>query len=158
MPRIYRPEGRDVNKPTIQAQLGCLSCNLIHKGRGEFIGLEEIKQFVSPKDMKIAVLELGILMGLIHFHGNNDAYDVELFLGKEEKSKKCRFYLADFDLSENVKSYDESTVNRLTWSLDAVPYFPRDSVDHELFEIFREGYLSVAPSEELVNKIFEYYD
>lgn len=157
MPRVFRPEGRNVVKPTIQAQLGWPSSSLIHKGRGEFIGLKEIKEYIQTDDLQTACYELGVMMSLIHFVGKNDAYDMELYLGKEANSKKCRFYIADFDLSEEITKYDNGTYERLTWCFDAVPYFPRKSVDPELFEFFYKGYCKFGPID-VVEKIFEDYD
>lgn len=159
MPRIYRPEGRHSSGLTLQAQMGEPSCRLVHKGRGEFIGLKEIRQYVSPSDLKVAARELGTAMALIHFVGRNDAYDLEVFLGKEANTKKCRFYLADFDLSEEVPAgkLNPQVVERLTWSLDAIPYFPRPDTDQELFDLFLDGYKSVAGNEAAVQSIFADY-
>ncbi len=161
MPRVFRPEGKDIIKPTIQAQLGCPSCSMIHKGRGEFMGLEQIKTYVDDKDIENVSYELGVLMGLIHFVGKNDAYDVELYMGKETNSRKCRFYLADFDLSEEYKTLSPAIIQRLTWSLDAVPYFPTEDSDSELFKKFKKGYtevaISVGISDDIVDTIFENY-
>lgn len=158
LPMIFRPEGKTSRKPTIQAQLGWSSGRIVHKGRGEFVGLAEIREYVSQKDMVRACRELGVMMGLIHHVGKNDAYDVELFLGKEAHTKKCRFYLADFDLSEQVKSYDDAaTMGRITWSMDAVPYFPRPSCDTVLYDVFRKGYETMT-TPEIAARIFENYD
>jgi hypothetical protein len=156
LPRVFRPEGRGMNMPTLQAQLGWPAGRMVHKGRGEFIGLKEILEYVSVDEVLKACYDLGILMGLIHHIGRNDAYDVEVYLGKEANSKKCRFYVADFDLSEQVKEYDEDTIERMIWSLDAVPYFPREVVDISMFKVFREGYEKVVPVD-IAAKVFEGY-
>lgn len=161
MPRIFRPEGRNVQKPTIQAQLGCPSGSMIHKGRGEFIGLEQIRSYVSEREIHNACYELGVLMGLIHHVGQNDAYDIELFLGKESGAKKCKFYVADFDLTEEIKSYDKRSLERIIWSLDAVPYFPIEDTDAILFELFKKGYSEVCQvtnvNQRIVESIFDSY-
>lgn len=178
MPKIYRPDdirysksiqSRKYNsapsilqtngktKYTIQAQLGITSGRMIFKGRGEFIGLKEIKEFVSNEDLKVASYELGMIMGLIHFVGNNDAYDIEVYLGKDYMSKKVRFYIADFDMSEEIKEFDDSTIERMTWSIDAVPYFPTKSSDPVLFELFKKGYSIIAKNPVIVEKVFEKY-
>lgn len=157
LPRIFRPEGRFSTLPTIQAQLGWKSGRMMHKSRGEFIGFEELQAYVSKKDLEIVAHELGIMMGLIHFIGKNDAYDVELYFGKEAGAKKPRFYLADFDLSESIKSYDEDTISRMTWSLDAVPYFPREDVDPDLYETFRLDYKQMEDQVGVADKVFEAY-
>ncbi len=164
LPRIYRPEGRDYTaKPTIQAQLGLVSGSMIHKGRGEFLGLKECAAIVGDRgDLERACYELGAVMGLIHFRGKNDAYDVEVYLGKEAGSKKCRFYIADFDLTEEIKELDDPvTLERMTWSIDAVPYFPTTHSDEALFELFRKGYKEIADGcgvdESVVEAVFENY-
>ena len=158
LPRIFRPEGKDVIRPTIQAQLGVQSVQMVHKGRGEFMGLEQLMKIVPAKNLKVAAYELGIMMGLIHFHGRNDAYDIEVFLGKEKGAKQARFYIADFDLTEEVKAYDAATIKRMYWSLDAVPYFPKQDVNSLLYNEFRKGYAKIAPSKEIEEAIFEHYD
>ena len=163
MPRVFRPEGKDFMKPTIQALLGVKSSRVVYKGRGENIGLEQIREYISSEELDKMSHELGILMGLIHFVAKNDAYDIELYLGKESNSKKCRLYIADFDLSENIISYDKETIERIAWSLDAVPYFPKPNVDIHLFSKFEKAYRHIAImsgiSKEIVDMIFEqYYD
>lgn len=158
LPRVYRPEGRDEIKPTLQAQLGWPSGRMVHKGRGEFIGLKEVRElFSSEEELEQACYELGVMMGLIHFVGKNDAYDVELYIGKEARTKKCRFYLADFDLSEEVKDFNDETISRITWSLDAVPYFPTEDSSPKLFDRFKEGYTLAANNDEVVDTIFDTY-
>jgi serine/threonine protein kinase len=154
LPRIYRPNRDDGY--TIQAQLGSDSCHIVHKGRGEFIGLKEIKEYMSDDDIETACNELGMMMALIHFVGKNDAYDIEVFLGKELHSKKCRFYIADFDLSEEIKQYDSETIERICWSIDAVPYFPHEN-NEKLFNLFKNGYSKICNNNDLVEKIFENY-
>lgn len=158
LPRIFRPEGKDVIRPTIQAQLGVQSVQMIHKGRGEFMGLEQLSKIVPAEKLKVAAYELGLMMGLIHFHGRNDAYDIEVFLGKEKGAKQVRFYIADFDFTEEIKTYDEATIERIYWSLDAVPYFPKKDVNPVLYNQFRKGYAKIAPYKDIEAVIFERYD
>jgi hypothetical protein len=154
LPRIYRPNKHD--GPTIHAQLGCNSCSLVHKGRGEFIGLNEIRKYLPEDEIEIACHELGMMMALIHFIGKNDAYDIEVYLGKKKNSKKCRFYIADFDLSEEIKQYDPETIEKICWSLDAVPYFPTNN-NKKLFDLFKTGYSKIAKNPDLVDEIFKNY-
>jgi len=169
LPRIFRHEGKHIIKPTIQALFGQKSSDIVMKGRGELLGLKEIKNIVdNNNDIEDMVRELGTIMALMHFVGKNDAYDVELFLGKEANSKKCRLYLADFDLSEEIKNYNDETIKRITWSMDAVPYFPTEDSDEELFKIFKDAYKSVVQNIidtktnsliniDIVEQIFENY-
>lgn len=155
LPLIYRPD-RDLDKPTIQALLGVESQRTVYNGRGEFIGLQEIRELISEPDLETACYELGIIMGLIHYIAKNDAYDIEVIIGKEYHTKKTRFYLIDFDLTNKIDEYDNKTIENMTWALDAVPYFPYKSVDPTLYELFRNGYYSIVPRE-LADSIFENY-
>lgn len=193
LPRIYRPN-KDNNKPTIQAQLGVLSLNLIHKSRGEFIGLIQIKEYLNnairtnvnavnnnntnanananaaiennnvDDILNTVCIELGKMMALIHYLGKNDAYDIELYFGKEYNGKILKFYIADFDLTENITKYDTETIERIAWSLDAIPFFPLKSVDENLYNIFKNAYSTTASSVsseptiiEIVKEVFKNY-
>jgi len=163
MPRIYRPVESGGSGLTLQAQCGWPSGRMIHKGRGEYIGVKEILEYITREDYETACHELGVVMGLIHFHGHNDAYDIEVFLGREFGGRKLRFYIADFDQSEVVKNLkDNETIRRLTWSFDAVPYFPRESCDVKMFKRFKDGYIKIAElagvGGDIVDKVFEDYD
>lgn len=155
MPLIYRPD-RVLDGPTIQALLGVATDRTIHTGRGEFIGLREIRELVSESDLEKACYELGVLMGLLHYVAKNDAYDIELVLGREHHTRKPRFYLIDFDLSNKIKSYDTQTIENMAWSIDAVSYFPRPSVDAKLYRLFRNGYNRIVPRE-IADQVFADY-
>jgi len=154
MKRIYRPEGREILKPTIQPLFGQNENNFIFEGRGEFIGIKEIKNYVSENNIETAVYELGLIMGLIHFVGKNDGYDLEVFLGKEYNSKISRFYIADFDLTENIVEYDSNTIERIVWSMLAIDYFPHEN-NKEYLDLFLKGYVLIAKIKEVKDKIIE---
>ena len=126
-----------------------LLADIIFKGRGQFIGLKQIKEYVDIDTIPKIVYELGKVMGLIHFKGKNDAYDMEVFLGKEEHSKICRFYIADFDLSEEIKEYDKETIKRIEWSLSAIEFFPNKDTDDEYLQLFLNGYLEIAAENDI---------
>ena len=160
--RIYRPEGRDVIKPTIQPLFGVEDRDIIFKGRGQFIGLKQIKEYVDIDNIPKIVYEFGKIMGMIHFIGKNDAYDMEVFLGKEENSKICRFYIGDFDLSEEIKEYDKETIKRIEWSLSAIEFFPnKDNENDEYLKLFLKGYMEIAAENnidtDVVMQIIESY-
>jgi hypothetical protein len=93
LPRIFRPDG--TTGPTMQAYLDEPSLKHIYPGRGEFIGLEQIRELIPEPDLERACFELGLLLGLIHFIGRNDAYDLEVYIGRERRKRKSRFYLSD---------------------------------------------------------------
>ncbi|CAH6420935.1 Hypothetical protein UVM_LOCUS285 [uncultured virus] len=145
MPRILPP---DDSGPTVQAQLGAPSVDLVQKARGRFVGLEQIERYWQRAgergDLAKAAFEIGTLMALLHYVGKNDAYDVELFLGHQYGDPKLKFFLADFDLSQPIDRYDDETIERMVWSLDAVPYFPRPEIDRELYDAFADGYARIA--------------
>jgi hypothetical protein len=152
LPRIYRPEGTSHPGKTIQAYLDEPSANYVYPGRGEFIGLKQIRQYIPEKDLKRACFELGLLLGLIHFVGKNDAYDLEVYIGKEHGKKKSRFYISDFDQSENINDFDSNTIERMQWSITALPYFPTDH-SSELYQLFRQGYSMNVP-QQIVDNVF----
>ena len=149
MPRIYRPDGEE-GAATIQAQLGIASANLTHKGRGHFVGLKEISKYSGyegdalRKWLKRVSYELGKLMAMIHYVGKNDGVDIEVYMGKLHRGRAAKFFIADFDMSEEIKEYDDEIIRRLVWSLEAVPYFPVREVDVGLYDAFSEGYLRIA--------------
>lgn len=153
--RIYRPEGKNVIKPTLQSLFGEKDYNETYEGRGQFIGIKQIKEYVSEENLEKAAYELGIAMGLLHFVAKNDAYDIEVLLGKEENSKICRFYIIDFDLSENIEKYDKNTLDRMVWSLAAVDYFPNKS-NKKLLDLFIKGYMEIAAENKINKEIVMY--
>jgi hypothetical protein len=155
VPRVYRPEGTKHLGKTIQAFMGETSANYIDPGRGEFIGLEQIREYIPEPDLKRACFELGLLLGLIHFIGRNDAYDLEIYIGKERGAKKTRFYLADFDQSENIDNFDSNEIERMQWAIIALPYFPDQSTELELYRLFRRGYSMIVP-QEIADKVFAF--
>jgi hypothetical protein len=154
LPRIFRPEGKTDQMPTLQAYLDEPSANYIYPGRGEFIGLEQVRQYVSDQDLKRGVFELGLLLGLIHFVGRNDAYDLEVYLGKEYTTKKARFYISDFDQSEKIDNFNDDEIERMQWSIIALPYFPTNH-SLELYQLFRQGYYLIVPAQ-IADKVFAF--
>ena len=98
-------------------------------------------------------------MGLLHYVGKNDGYDLEVFLGRKYRARKLKFFIADFDLSQPIIKYDDATVDRLVWSLDAVPYFPNKA--SKMFKTFSEGYLEAAKAGgnlEIAERVLSEYD
>ena len=173
MERVFRPVYGDCNpktfnkdSPTLQAQFGVEDSDLIHKGRGQFIGLRQIKGYLESCPMyqnatvETICHELGIFIGLLHFIAKNDGYDIEVFLGREYVEPRLKVFIADFDLSEPITQYDKATISRMTFCLDAVPYFPsKDNPD--LFDRFANAYRSVAKSAgflQVADIVLENYD
>lgn len=133
------------NKPTIHPLLGQDKGTMIFKGRGEFIGCKEVIEILgSSYDISKICYELGVMMASIHFVSKNDAYDIEIFMGKKYRNRKICFYIADFDLSEPLPDdIDDNIIERLKWSIEAVPYFPNEFVDELYYNQFKKGYYSV---------------
>jgi hypothetical protein len=157
--RIIRPDNGCTN--TIQAQFGKLQDNTTHEGRGQFLGMKEIRELIDCNNINDSVRDLGMMMGYIHYYGKNDAYDIELFMGKTADDKIIKFFLSDFDLSETIEIYDKITINRMIWALNAIPYFPISSVNKKLYDIFAEAYRKVAEEVgylNVANEVLQLYD
>jgi hypothetical protein len=156
IPYINHPDDVD---STLHPLLGENSVQYKYKGRGVFKGLKEIQNDynIPLKIVEKIVYELGVLMGLIHFKGCNDAYDIEIFLGYIDTPNKLKFYVADFDLSERIQKFDDSTIDRMAWSLESMPYFPTKYSNLKLFNQFKNGYSSATRNKIIVEKIFEKY-
>lgn len=144
MPRIYNPIGFK----TLHPLLGDNDCNYTNKNRGVFKGLKQLKIELELTDKLLEQIsyDLGVMMGNIHFIGKNNAYDVEVYLGcknvcSTSETYKLGLYIADFDLSEHIKTYDNETIYRMIWSMDAVPYFPTEG---KMLENFKSGYTIAA--------------
>lgn len=161
MPRIFRPVFEDDDKKnefvTVQPQLGHKNVSIIHRGRGQFVGLKQIKPLFEEDDLEKACYELGVMIGLIHYVGKNNALDTELFLGREYKYSKYRFYIADFDLTTEIKQFNDKTIEELRSSLSDIPYYPKPSVNRKLFTLFYNGYCAIVPSS-LAERVFIDYD
>ena len=153
MPRIHNPLGSD---NTLHPLLGESDYHYVDKKRGIFMGMKQLQETFHFTDEYLhqVAFELGKMMSNINFKGKNDAYDVEVYLGDDFK-----FYLADFDLSEEIVTHDPDTIKRMVWSLDAVPYFPTMECCPDLYKVFKNGYLSTLNSDQKVvaNLVFELY-
>lgn len=143
MPRIYNPIGFK----TLHPLLGDSDCNYVNKNRGVFKGMNQLKTELGLTDtfLEQVSYDLGVMMGNIHFIGKNDAYDIEVYLGCKNvcknKDNELGLYIADFDLSEQIQEYDNETIYRMIWSLDAVPYFPTKG---KILDLFKSGYILAA--------------
>lgn len=150
---------------TLHPLLGEADYNRVDKKRGVLKGLKQLKQELHMTDEILEKIsyELGKMMATIHFIGKNDAYDVEVFLGCKAMCtgnvNKLGLYLADFDLSEPIVKYDEETIGRMVWSLDAMPYFPTQDSNVKLYTRFKSGYTKAAgtANKHIVDQIFDMY-
>jgi serine/threonine protein kinase len=144
MPRIRNP--LNIEK-TLHPLLGEKNFKHVDKKRGMFMGLNQLMEnfHFNQKYLNQIAYELGMTMSNIHFKAKNDAYDVEIYLDSD-----YTLYLADFDLSEEILIYDQETIKRMVWSLDAIPYFPTIDCCKDLYEIFKNGYFKNLTNEERV--------
>lgn len=153
--RVYRPKyamcGREDNDnedgPTLQAQFGQPEGRMIHKGRGDFIGVDNIEKYwrscsQTNTKLELVVYQMGVLMALMHYVAKNDCFDIELFLGRRYRCRKYRLFLADFDMTKTYEKVDDEVIYRMAWSLSAVPYFPIPGMKY--YKEFSKGYLAVA--------------
>lgn len=152
MQRIFRAKKDDVNDDykndrMIQPLLGDKNTYYDHKGRGLYMGLKYIKDYMEENDLLKACEQLGIMMGLIHYVGRCNGFDIEVFLGREYGTRKNRFYIADFDMTSTIENYNPKEIQEMYCSLNDASYFPRPSVNKKLFEKFLNGYSSVVPKE-----------
>lgn len=142
--KINKDEDDESNR-MIQSLIGDKNTYYDHKGRGLYMGLKHLKEYIEDDDMMVASFELGILMGLIHYVGKCNAFDIELFLGREYLTRKNRFYIADFDMTSTIDNYTPKEIQEMYCSLNDASYFPRPSVNKKLFDKFYEGYCIIVP-------------
>ena len=136
--RAYNPLGLDINY-TIQPQFQYTSYSHKYSTRGLFLGINELIEngIFTEKNIGNYIAELGIIMAKLHYKVKNDGYDIELFISKI-KNEEPIIYIGDFDLSN---FYEEPDIERLLWSLEAVPYFP---IEGPLYKIFSNNYIKEA--------------
>lgn len=160
MARIFR--AKKINKEEeesirmIQSLLGDKNTYYDHKGRGLYMGLKHIKEYIDDDNLLDASFELGVMMGLIHYTGKCNAFDIEVFLGREHSTRKNRFYIADFDMTSTIDTYGAKEIQEMYSSLNDASYFPRPSVNKKLFDTFYNGYLSIVP-QSIAERIFRDY-
>jgi hypothetical protein len=138
--RAFNPLGNELAY-TIHPQFQYKSLDYKIKGRGLFLGIDQLieKNIFTDDNIKQYIRDLGIVMARLHYKIKNDGFDLELFISKTDD--KIIIYIGDFDLSEFYEVADAEIIKRLSWSLEAVPYFP---IDGELFTIFKEHYVTEA--------------
>lgn len=142
--RAFNPRGNALTY-TIQPQFQYKSLDYNCKGRGLFLGIDELISdgIFTAENIEEYIAQLGQLLARLHYDAKNDGYDLELFISKE--GGKTIIYIGDFDLSEFWKDANDETIERLTWSLEAFPYFP---IEGKLYNIFSKNYLEQAEAYE----------
>lgn len=146
------------NGKTLHSLFGMKKSTYKKSERGEFIGINILQIIFTPDQMKTVAYELGKMMALLHFVAKNDAFDIELYIGVEYKTRKVRIYISDFDLSEKITQYTDDIIeDRMEWSLSAMPYFPTYDSNKHLYESFKKGYSKTANDDAIVEKLFSIY-
>lgn len=158
MVRIFRPKSNEPDTHRmILPVLGDKNAFYDHKGRGVYMGLSHLKKYIDDEQLLLASFELGAMMGLIHYVGRCNAFDIEVYLGTEHHTRKTRFYIADFDMTTTIKTYDAREIQEMYSSINDASYFPRPSVHKKLFKAFYDGYSSIVPKE-ITDKVFKDYE
>lgn len=93
----------------------------------------------------------------VHYIGKNNAIDTEVFIGREFRHRKIRFYIADFDLSSEIKDFNKKTIEEMRSSISDIPYYPKQKVNKKLYKLFYNGYCSVVPLD-IAIQVFSDYD
>jgi len=173
MPRVYRPDEKrsrtnnssiikkNIDKPyyTLHTLFGKDTLRKHFLGRGEFIGLREIEEYLSKETIEQMAYQLGILLGLIHFVAKNDACDIEIYLGRDATSKKLKLFMGDFDKVSDIEDFKDYSIDHLVWCMESVEYFPKKEANNELYQLFKNGYLSITGTDiEYVHKLFNKYE
>jgi hypothetical protein len=163
MNRIFRAKKinneEDTGKNMIHPLLGHKNINYTHGGKGLMLGLKHIKNEYygdNSEELERACYELGVMMGLLHYSCKCNAFDIEVFFGREYGTRKNRFYIGDFDLTSPVTDYHQKEIQEMYCSINDISYFPRPSVDKNLYHLFYNGYSSIVPKN-IVEKVFSDY-
>lgn len=165
MPRIFPPSSDDSDlkklfygRPgmTVQTVFGRkdsdAKVSADSKTRGNIVGKESVRKYwetiYGPKESHLnkAYYELGKLLALIHFVARYDGYDLEVYLGHKRGDEGLKFYIADFDQFEKVTEFSKEALDRMSFSIGAVAYFPSPNDDEEkiCYEEFRRGYMEIG--------------
>jgi hypothetical protein len=164
--RVFNPI--DTAAPyAIHPQFGKTSINIARKGRGLFLGIKELIEngIFTEESITDYVKDLAISISRLHYIGQNDGFDIEVFVGVEPdatRSSRNRcplctptLFIGDFDLSEMIVEYNDYTIGRMVWCLYTVPYFPRKGV---LLDVFSKYYIESATGhEEIAAQVIEIY-
>jgi hypothetical protein len=155
--RVVNPLDKDADY-TIQVQFGVDNLDYKNRGRGRFLGIENLIEMglFTEETMKEYVRQLARVIGKLHYVAQNDGYDLEVFVGKEDK---IMLYIADFDLSNKILTYSSDEIYNMVWCLSAVPYFPTQD-QPELYKIFVQEYLAIAEASgkrEIAEKVIAAY-
>jgi len=140
--RAFNPRGTDVYY-TIQPLFQFEEFNEKYETRGLFLGINNLlkENIFTAENITNYIKDLGIIMARLHYLVKNDGYDLELYISKID-DENTKIYIADFDLSEFYEGYpDKKIIERLSWSLEAVQYFP---IEGELYSIFSSNYIDEA--------------
>jgi len=159
--KVNNPIDSNLNY-TIHPLFGENTYNSYSKGRGRYMGIQQLMEYglFNNENIKEYIAELGTIIGKLHYVVKNDGFDLEIFVGRDEKDNTIKLYIADFDLSNMIENYDQKTISNLEWSLSSIAYFPYPDEQPELYEIFKNSYLDIATKENkqiIAEKVLELY-
>jgi hypothetical protein len=149
--RSVNPLNSNLNY-TIHPLFGENNTDFFIEGRGRFLGLNQLidLNIINEKNIEEYISQLAILISNLHFQVKNDGYDLELFISSDNSNSNRKnnnrniiIFLGDFDLTEFITEFNDNTIKRLIWSLNAVPYFPTP-FQHNLYKIFSNNYIKNA--------------
>lgn len=158
----------DVNM-TIVPNFGKESINVEYNGRGLYLGLKEMRKYISPEEILIYAEQLGKIMGYLHYIAEVDGNDIEVIYGhKASDPDKNKLFVIDFDRVGTIDFakaktdafYRHEVINSMEWVLLAMPYFPVPNVG-DLYPKFKTGYLSVAQmisNISIAEEVLSYYE
>jgi hypothetical protein len=158
------------NNKTIQVMLGMDDFDFEFDG-GIINGITQLKELflnlLHDNDTYILfkqyVYQLGRLMGFLHFIIKIDAFDVEVYFGKNQK-KEYKMFIADFDQCNKISEYDEKTIIKMSQSFYmGMEHFPNNRIsDLTIYMEFKNGYMSIVSEDtkkcKIAIKVLEYYD
>jgi hypothetical protein len=160
--RVINPLDSHANY-TIHPQFGKSNFSYVFHGRGLFLGNQELlDKNIIPGNLELYIQDLAICMARLHYLAQNDGYDIEIFIGKHDDTTENKLFIADFDLSEMIEVYNDYSIDRILWSLCAIPYFPIPPTKE--FQVFQENYINEAQkhnkeqiAKTIMSKYVEYY-
>lgn len=140
MDRIYRPD--NALAPAIQTYFGSPDVYLLNKARGLYVGLTQLRQYLSESEIVKMIACLGVVASFVHFGIQYDLTDVEYILGHRFAETTNKIYLLDFDLVHKVDDYTQRSLYNLSWAMNSESYYPKP--DTPYYDVFESAYLEQA--------------
>jgi len=136
---------------TLQCYFNQSSLDVVHKGRGEYVGCAEIGAILAAHGASTTVEDLiwdmGRFIAAVQLVANFDGMDLEYVLGYvHDDPNDLKVVAIDFDLCKPILDWnDDDAIYRCYWAIDAEEYFPKPDCDFpEHYNLFKKAYMSVA--------------